>query len=115
MYYHYTLYIIIIIIINLQMFFPDAYNSIHGDNFRGDFLVLIYRSPTPDADLASKFKSSWGSSGRPQFELESLPIPFSDVSAIVSQSPELADLLRSDHLSFWNDNIPSIFISDSGK
>ena len=95
-----------------EQFFPEVKISLESDNYQGDFLTLIYRKD-PDAALASSFASSWDGLDRPQFELESFPLPFDDVS-LIENNPVFWQFLRSDHTSFWLSNISAIFITDSG-
>jgi hypothetical protein len=101
---------------NLQFhqLFPKAFESMSSDNFQGDFLTLIYRK-TADDSLASSMTKSWAAEKRPQFEIESFPLPFVDVSSLNQTLMSLfGNFLRSDHRNFWLDNIPAIFLTDSG-
>jgi len=41
-----------------------------------------------------------------------LPLNNSDIEGMM---PTLGNFLRSDHANFWLDNIPAIFLTDSGK
>ena len=84
------------------------------DDHEGDFLLLTYREPSRDKDLATTFKAAWNGVGSPQYELESFPLPIDDYAEI-EKIPAFGPFRRSDHRAFWNDNIPAIFISDTGK
>ena len=75
--------------------------------------MLTYRKPAKDSILASSFVTAWNNAGSPQFEIESFPLPQADADAL-SQQAALGNFMRSDHVALWYDNIPAIFISDSG-
>ncbi|XP_060597493.1 uncharacterized protein YfbL-like isoform X2 [Ruditapes philippinarum] len=95
--------------------FPKAFESMSSDNFQGDFLTLIYRR-TADDSLATSMTKSWAAEKRPQFEIESFPLPFVDVSSLNQTLMSLfGNFLRSDHRNFWLDNIPAIFLTDSAN
>lgn len=97
-----------------QQFFPKASANIAKDGFQGDFLLLTFRQPTNDSNLATAFQTAWASAGRPQFEIESFPLPLADPDALNNQAA-LGNFMRSDHVSLWYHNIPAIFISDSAN
>ena len=95
--------------------FPVAYTSVESDNFRGDFLNLIYRQPTADSKLANTFKTSWQTAGRSQYELELFPLQFSNVSNLTQMEFNFySNFLRSDHYNFWTKMFPAIQLTDSG-
>ncbi|XP_071175932.1 uncharacterized protein YfbL-like isoform X1 [Mytilus edulis] len=104
-----------------QTAFPDAYASIASDNFRGDFLNLIYRKPTNDAYLAAEFLTSWKKLGKAKYEIESLPlnlIKFSEKSS--DEQSVLINFMRSDHGNFWESDLnvqglPAIWLTDSAN
>ena len=100
-------------LIKFQQYFPQASKNIASDNYEGDFLLLTYRQPTDDSKLASSFVNAWNSLGQAQFEIESFPLPLADPDAL-NKVPALRNFMRSDHVAFWYDDIPAIFISDSG-
>ncbi|XP_060599515.1 uncharacterized protein YfbL-like [Ruditapes philippinarum] len=96
-------------------FFPKSYESIESDNFQGDFLAMIYRK-TVDGSLATSMTMSWSSEKRPQFEIESFPLPFTNISSLnQTVKDSFENFFRSDHTNFWLDNIPAIFLTDSGN
>lgn len=100
-----------------QHLFPQTSQSIASDNFRGDFLAMIFRAVS-DNNLAHSFQVSWITEKRDQFELESFPLPFQriqDLNSTVIDS--FGNFLRSDHRNFWasNLNIPAIFLTDSAN
>ncbi|XP_076109962.1 uncharacterized protein YfbL-like [Mytilus galloprovincialis] len=97
-----------------QALFTDAYNSIASDNFRGDFLNMIYRKSTNDSYLAEAFHLAWTESGRPEYQIESFPLPFVSVDGVdQSQLEVLSNFLRSDHANFWENGFPAIWLTDS--
>ncbi|XP_063435862.1 uncharacterized protein LOC134716784 [Mytilus trossulus] len=99
-----------------QQYFPSAVESILSDDARGDFISLIYRQPTDDRVLAETFGSSWAAAGRSEFEIESFPLPFGDLSSIPQENLALMyQFLRSDHYNFWGANLPAIFLTDSAN
>ncbi|VDI22128.1 Hypothetical predicted protein [Mytilus galloprovincialis] len=99
-----------------QQFFPSAVESILSDDARGDFISLIYRQPTDDRVLAETFDSSWAAAGRSEFEIESFPLPFADLSSVPQENLALMyQFLRSDHANFWGANLPAIFLTDSAN
>ena len=95
-------------------YFPEASANMARDDHEGDFLLLTYREPSRDKDLATTFKAAWNGVGSPEYELESFPLPIDDYSEI-EKIPAFGPFRRSDHRAFWNDNIPAIFISDTGE
>ncbi|XP_045168396.2 uncharacterized protein YfbL-like isoform X1 [Mercenaria mercenaria] len=96
-----------------QHLFPTSFQSISSDHFKGDFLAMIYRA-NADKPLATSLSRSWSLENRPQFEFESFPLPFSDVSSLNhTVMNSFGNFFRSDHRNFWVDNIPAIFLTDS--
>ena len=96
-----------------QTYFPEASSNIARDGYMGDFLLLTYRKPTHDRDLAVSVIDAWRGAGRNQFELESFPLLEGNVT-ILDENDDLDEFMRSDHVALWRDNIPAISISDSG-
>lgn len=98
----------------LQNTFPESFQSVSSDSFRGDFVAMIYRS-VPDAELAQSISQSWKAEKREQFEIESFPL-IHDVRNLPSSVKDaLRNFLRSDHYNFWVDNIPAVFLTDSAN
>lgn len=95
-------------------YFPEALANIAKDDFEGDFLLLAYRKPTHDSDLADSFIESWNKAGQDKFDIQSFPLPEENVT-VLGQDAVLDELMRSDHVALWRDNIPAIFISDSAN
>ncbi|XP_060603516.1 uncharacterized protein YfbL-like isoform X2 [Ruditapes philippinarum] len=95
--------------------FPKSFESMKSDNFQGDFLAMIYRK-TVDDSLSTSMTKSWAAEKRTQFEIESFPLPFANVSALnQTLMNSFGNFFRSDHRNFWRDNIPAIFLTDSGN
>ena len=97
-----------------QTYFPEAEANIAKDDFAGDFLLLTYRKPTHDMDLAVSFIEAWNQAGQDKYDLESFPLPVGNVT-VLEQDEALDEFMRSDHVALWRDNIPAIYISDSGN
>ncbi|XP_052796151.1 uncharacterized protein LOC128228718 [Mya arenaria] len=93
-----------------QDYFPETVSSIASDNFQGDFLATIFRQNL-DGFLASTFNSEWLGEPQPEFEIEKFGFPYQDVNEDTWNV--FANLFRSDHVNFWETNIPAIFITDS--
>ncbi|WAQ94907.1 hypothetical protein MAR_007378, partial [Mya arenaria] len=91
-------------------YFPETVSSIASDNFQGDFLATIFRQNL-DGFLASTFNSEWLGEPQPEFEIEKFGFPYQDVNEDTWNV--FANLFRSDHVNFWETNIPAIFITDS--
>ena len=87
--------------------FPDVVKSLQSDNFEGDFLATVFQS-VRDGRLANEFHQQWNKMGRAEYEIE--------MFGLAPDLPPnaLTDLFRSDHVNFWLNNIPAIFVSDSG-
>ena len=96
-----------------QTYFPEAYANIAKDDFAGDFLLLAYRKPTHDRNLAVSFIEAWNQAGQDKYDLESFPLPVGNVT-VLDEDKALDEFMRSDHVALWRDNIPAIYISDSG-
>lgn len=95
--------------------FPVSYANMLSDSFRGDFLAMIYRA-RPDATLASSLRGSWAAEKREEFQFESFALSFADVSGLNDTvKNSFGNFFRSDHYNFWVDNIPAIFLTDSGR
>ena len=77
-------------------------------------MAMIYRHGV-DRTLAASLTKSWAAETRPKFEFESFPLPFADVSTLnATVMDSFGNFFRSDHRNFWLDNIPAIFLTDSG-
>ena len=98
----------------IQQYFPQVFTNLQADHFQGDFLTLTYRNDSADYDLGIAFNKAWRSLNKTDLEIETFPLPISDVRALQT-IPALSQFLRSDHTSFWLANLPAIFLSDSGN
>lgn len=90
--------------------FPEAIESVLADRLDGDFIATIYRgSDQADTNLATSFKREWSDQGSSDYEIEMFPLPsnWNDQAFI--------PFLRSDHYNFWSNQIPAIFLTDTGK
>ena len=88
--------------------------AITDNGYKGDFLHLIYRDQSLDTAIATSFLRSWGQAGRPEFEIKTLPLPSAEPRDLLQQ-PALRRVLQRDHVAFWLDKIPAIYICDSGS
>ncbi|WAQ94913.1 YFBL-like protein [Mya arenaria] len=93
-------------------YFPKTVSSMKSDEFQGDFLAAIFRQNL-DGNLASTFNSEWLGEPQPEFEIEKFGFPYQDVNDDTWNV--FGNFFRSDHVSFWNANIPAIFITDSAN
>ena len=93
--------------------FPETYESIKSDYFRGDFLTLIYRKSTADLKLANAFKRAWSNSGRLKYEIEEFALPIRNASNLTS-AQMYSDFFESDQYSFWDKMLPAIQLTDTG-
>jgi hypothetical protein len=72
---------------------------------------MIYRS-IPDAELAQSLSQSWSAETREQFKIEPFPLQMSTMRGIDRDS--IGNFLKSDHYLYWTDNLPAVFLTDSG-
>lgn len=97
------------------MAFPTVYRNVQSDNGRGDFLLNIYRQDA-DKSIGEAFTRAWNALSHPRFELEVFPLPISNLRQLTEPYLTLYQpFLRSDHKNLWLDNIPAIFLTDSGS
>lgn len=88
-----------------ELAFPDAYEELTTNEFRGDFIALISDAEAHDHSLALG-----AAADRIGLRKALLELPAGTESTEV-----FADLRRSDHASFWDGGYPAIFLSDSGE
>ena len=88
-----------------ELAFPDAYEELTTNEFRGDFIALISDAESHDHSLALG-----AAADRIGLRKALLELPAGTESTEV-----FADLRRSDHASFWDGGYPAIFLSDSGE
>lgn len=89
----------------LDLLFAEQYAQVEANEFRGDFVVVI-SDDLAEAPLASYLGHA---------EAIGLPTVSLPLDAEAKNSELLADLRRSDHASFWAQDIPAIFFSDTGE
>jgi hypothetical protein len=87
-----------------EFLFPDAYNEVEADSFRGNFLTSIVN--TASSWLDTVFVST-----------AATHVPTLKVITLETQGTGLLtiDLRRSDHAPFWDAGIPAIFFSDGAN
>ncbi|XP_052059971.1 uncharacterized protein LOC127700504 isoform X4 [Mytilus californianus] len=99
---------------NMKSLFPETFSSVSKDNYKGDFLAMVYRNPTSDLVLANMFKAKWKEANREHFELESFPLPFEEYSKLPEkQQLNYRYFMNSDHASFWDYEVPAIYLTDT--
>lgn len=84
-----------------NILFPDAYNAVQADSFRGNFLTSV--TNTASAWMDTIFTNT-AMSHVPNLKIASLVTPGTGLFTV--------DLRRSDHAPFWDAGIPAIFFSD---
>ena len=88
-----------------ELLFPDAYNAVANDNFRGNFItnVGIYYA----TDLIESFETA-ASEYVPDLRVISIAAP--------AQWQILTpDLGRSDHAAFWLNSMPALMLTDGAN
>ncbi|MCB0547734.1 MAG: M28 family peptidase [Phaeodactylibacter sp.] len=86
-----------------NLLFPDAYQAVSDNAFRGDFLTNV--AVQSFAPLSSSFQAAAA-----QYVPELKVIP---VTAPDNLVPD--DLLRSDHAYFWRDTLPALMLTDGAE
>jgi hypothetical protein len=87
-----------------DILFPDAYNEVEADSFRGNFLTSIVN--TASSWLDTVFTST-AATHVPDLKVITLETPGTGLFTI--------DLRRSDHAPFWDASLPAIFFSDGAN
>lgn len=85
----------------LERIYPDAVGALEGRGRRGDFIAAL--GSERGESLLSHFARS-ASSGAPELSLLALPVP---------DNPALRDLFRSDHVPFWQADLPAVMLTDT--
>lgn len=87
-----------------NILFPNAYNQVAADSFRGNFLTSIVN--TNSSWLDTVFVST-----------AATHVPSLKVITLETQGTGLltVDLRRSDHAPFWDAGLPAIFFSDGAN
>jgi hypothetical protein len=88
-----------------DLIFRDEIAAIEANEYRGDFLFVA------GGDLSVAAVDSMRAHA---MRLE-LPITAVSLNAAQKSDPLFGDLRRSDHAPFWDQDLPAIFISDSGE
>ena len=83
--------------------FPDAYDALAADEFRGDFIALVGDEYAHDWIVELGMQST-------AIGLDSIPV---EVFATLKNDDALRDLRRSDHAPFWMADIPAIMLTDT--
>jgi hypothetical protein len=89
-----------------ELLFPTVYANLVADNFRGNFITNIAN------DSSSAVETAFNSAAQlyvPSLKIVSIHIPGN------WQNSFYADLLRSDHVSFWLKNRPAIQLTDGAN
>ncbi|MGD1846292.1 MAG: M28 family peptidase [Salibacteraceae bacterium] len=87
-----------------NLLFPDAYNAVANDNFRGNFIANV--ANTASNDLKDQFDSC-ANALVPNLRVISL--------AVSGTGTAVPDLRRSDHARFWDAGIPALMITDGAN
>jgi len=108
----------------LEVGFPEGYELIKNNNFRGDFLIGILRQD--EVEFADRFAKQWFKlvggdfNTTEKYRQLNFPIPLSGNPLSWDQHDLLLDLFRSDHYSFWTHNssytqtgLKAVFITDT--
>jgi Zn-dependent M28 family amino/carboxypeptidase len=91
--------------IGFNLVFPDAYQEIQANEFRGDFLTNVGNTANSQSLMEA-------------FEVvASEYVPELSVISIASPGTGAAvpDLLRSDHASFWSISVPAVMLTDGAN
>lgn len=90
---------------NLDAAFPAQTAEIAANEYRGDFILLIH--DTGSAALAASFDAE-----ATMLALPAIALPVSDALKL---APAASGLRRSDHAPFWEQNFPSIQLTDTAN
>jgi len=89
----------------LSLLFPEETAALAANENRGDFLAVVAD------DLARPFHERMSLYG-PAVDLSIVVL---EVPAALKNSPLLSDLRRSDHASFWEQDIPAMMLTDTSE
>jgi hypothetical protein len=84
--------------------FPQAYNAVKQDTFKGNFITNV--GNVPSNDLINAFNAA-AAQYVPDLRVVSVAVPGSGTIA--------PDLRRSDHASFWDKNIQALMLTDGAN
>lgn len=94
----------------LKFLFPGLWKKLTKNQFRGDFALVVYRSPA--AKLARRLQSCFQSPIHLLRDPADLPLIGSTLAA---QFPFLDHLTRSDHAPFWRTGVPAVMVTDTAE
>ena len=89
----------------LELFFPAPVAAVHANQDRGDFIVLIGDDQAHPS--IARFEA--------RAQSLALKTVVFEVTAAQKVSPALADLRRSDHAAFWEQNYPAFMLGDTAN
>jgi len=87
-----------------DLVFPDAYAEVEAREFRGDFITLIGDSRSALMLLAYA-----------EYAPTSLPVVSVEIPDSLLGSAAISDLRRSDHASFWDEEMPGLMVTDTAN
>ncbi|XP_071108917.1 uncharacterized protein [Haliotis cracherodii] len=95
-----------------DVLFPGLASSLTSNNNKGDFLTVIGRPF--DSGVLNSFIQSYTALGQPEFGMENVYISNITGSSVTPDDiTTYWDLMKSNHLTFWNHSVPAIFITDT--
>jgi Zn-dependent M28 family amino/carboxypeptidase len=87
-----------------NILFPNEYNTVAADSFRGNFIVNVGDTESQDFTLAF---DSLTRQYVPDLKIVSLTLPSNGLVA--------PDFRRSDHANFWDIDVPALMITDGAN
>lgn len=87
-----------------NLLFPDQYNTVSADSFRGNFIVNV---GDDDAPILNKAFDSLATVYVPALKKVSLVLPGNGTIA--------SDFRRSDHAPFWDSGVPALMLTDGAE
>ena len=88
-----------------ELLFPDQVAELEANEYRGDFIaVIVDDAGVPFVEPFVSYAESFG-----------VPALLLPVPADLKNSPLLADLRRSDHAAFWEQDIPAVMLTDTSN
>lgn len=91
--------------IGFDLLFPDVYNEISNNEFRGDFLTNVGNTDSSE-DMMNDFESI-AANYVPELKVISVAAPGTGAAT--------PDLTRSDHAAFWSKGIPALMLTDGAN
>lgn len=92
--------------VGIDLLFPDEYAQLEDNEFRGDFIALVYDTAHSQQSV-DDFVVAAG-----DVNLSAIGLGLSDA---LKNSDLVADLRRSDHAPFWMADLPGIMITDTSE